>query len=145
MLSAARFSTAVRTVRLSVKLGLCPSLLAMCWPFSLGISNLHNHCWLLLTALSLCLSVWLESPLKKCRLPKNFPLNYFLLSSADLQQDQNHRVHKSRGFAKLTLLFHYTTAYLVNLFVLHTNCDLFLTKLIPLDWKHHLHTSLCFH
>lgn len=66
----AQFSTAVCAVHLSVRLGLCPTLLAMRWPFSLGISNLHNHCWLLWTGLSHCLSVWLETPMKKCRLPK---------------------------------------------------------------------------
>lgn len=57
----AHYSTTECTVHLSVRLGLRPVLLAMRWPLSLGISNLHNHCWLLLTGLSRRLSVWLET------------------------------------------------------------------------------------
>lgn len=65
------------------RLGCRPTLLAKRWPYSLGISNLHNLCWLLLTGLSHRLSVWAESWWKRTRCqkrkqnkkkPKNLPL-----------------------------------------------------------------------
>lgn len=98
----AQFPAAVCAVHLSVRLGLCPTLLAMRWPFSLGISNLHNHCWLLLTGLSHCLSVWLETPWKSAGCQNNFSLNDFPLSSAAGSESIIfHRVHKNRGFTTL--------------------------------------------
>lgn len=126
----AHYSTAECTVHLSVRLGLCPTLLAMFWPFSLGISNLHNHCWLLLTGLSCCLSVWLDSLRKSAGCQKNFSLNDFPLSSAAGSQSIIfHQVHKNRNFAMLAKIYppehqrlfsNTVDQYLSNLAIFHS-------------------------
>lgn len=90
---------------LSVRLGLCPTLLAMRWPFSLGISNLHNLCWLLLTGLSHCLSVWLEPRWKSAGCQRNVSLNDVPPSSAAGSKSFFHRVHKNRDFAMLDKIY----------------------------------------
>lgn len=102
----AQYSTAECTVHLSVRLGMCPTLLAMRWPFSLGISNLHNHCWLLLTGLSHCLSVWLETLWKSAACQKNFSLSDFPLSSAAGSESIIfHQVHKNRDLIMLAMIY----------------------------------------
>lgn len=59
-----RFLLAYRNNIPNVRLGLRPTLLAKRWPFSLGISNLHNLCWLLLTGLSHARSAFIFSGLE---------------------------------------------------------------------------------
>lgn len=97
----AHYSTTECTVHLSVRLGSCPILLAMRWPLSLGISNLHNHCWLLLTGPVTPPIRLTGNPEKKCRLPKKEEkknsLNDFPLSSAAGSESIIfHQVHKNR-------------------------------------------------
>lgn len=81
-LSAVQTHVFVQHITLSVRLGMCPTLLATRWPFSLGISNLHNLCWLPLTGLSRRLCVWLKTQWNcaGCQKQKS-PLMRFVVSS----------------------------------------------------------------